>query len=360
MGTAPSSTSLGELTGSLLVVGFDGVDVPRSIVALLERGERAGVVVFKRNLPDVDACRRINASARAASGSREPLLAIDQEGGRVVRLPAPMRALGPMRLFTEATASLVRTAAEAVALELRALGYNLDFAPVLDVDSNPKNPIIGDRSFSRDPSRVAELGVAFAAGLNAGGVLACGKHFPGHGDTDKDSHLELPTVRADRARLDAVELVPFRAAARAGIDSLMTAHVVLEGVHPGTPATLSRPIVTDLLRGEMGYQGVVFSDDLEMRALADRMEVEVSAVASIEAGCDALLVCKSEELAARAHAALIRECEKSPAFRARCEEASGRMAAMRDKARTLRALPERDARPLFDEVARAVEHAVRG
>lgn len=351
-------TSVAALAGSLLVVGFEGVDLPASIRAQLERAERAGVIVFKRNLPDVAACERITKDARAAA-TLEPILAIDQEGGRVVRLPAPMRALPPMRQFGALDASIARRAAKAVALDLRRLGYNLDFAPVLDVDSNPKNPVIGDRSFSRDPARVAELGVAFAAGLNDGGVLACGKHFPGHGDTDKDSHFELPTVRADRARLEAVELVPFRAAAKAGVDSLMTAHVVLDGVDPTLPATLSKKAITELLRGELAYDGVVFSDDLEMRALADRMSVEASAVQSIEAGCDALLVCKSEEMAAQAHTALVKEIEKSSAFRARCEQAFGRMARMREKAARLRSLPLEDAAPIFDDVARALEGAAR-
>lgn len=351
----PVSTS--ALAGSLLVVGFDGVDLPSSIRALLARGERGGIIVFKRNLPDVAACARIAEDTRAAC-ELEPLVAIDQEGGRVVRLPPPMRALPPMRVFADRDAALVRKAAKAVALDLRRLGYNLDFAPVLDVDSNPLNPVIGDRSFGRDPERVAELGVAFALGLNDGGVLSCGKHFPGHGDTDKDSHLELPIVHADRARLDAIELVPFRAAAKAGVDSLMTAHVVLDGVDRERPATLSPAIVTDLLRGELGYDGVVFSDDLEMRALADRMEVEASAVESLRAGCDAVLVCKSEALAARAHEAIAREIEASPAFRSRCEEAARRLTAMREKAARLRALPSEDAAPLFDDVARALEARV--
>jgi beta-N-acetylhexosaminidase len=227
---------------------------------------------------------------------------------------------------------LIRRAGRAVAVELAAVGFNLDFAPVLDVDSNPQNPVIGDRSFSRDPAVVARAGVAFFQGLREAGVLGCGKHFPGHGDTSVDSHFDLPVIAHDRARLDAVELVPFRAAAGAGIASMMTAHVVCEGLDPSVPATLSHKICTTLLRGEIGFWGVLFSDDLEMAAVAARYTVEESAVAAVRAGCDALLVCKSEDLADRAHEALVKEAEKDPAFRRRCAEAVERGLRVRRQA----------------------------
>ncbi|MBM4362476.1 MAG: glycoside hydrolase family 3 protein, partial [Deltaproteobacteria bacterium] len=223
----------------------------------------------------------------------------------------PMRVLGTLD-----HAGLARRAGAVVGEELRALGYNVDFAPVLDVDSNPKNPVIGDRSFGRNPLRVGELGTAFGLGLQDRGVLACGKHFPGHGDTSVDSHLALPVVHRTRAELEAVDLVPFRRAVEA-LGSLMTAHVVFDGLDPGFPATLSRKILHELLRREMGYTGLVFSDDLEMRALADRMTVEEAAVGAIRAGCDVLLVCQTPALADRAYEALVREAERDSEFLAR-------------------------------------------
>jgi beta-N-acetylhexosaminidase len=262
-----------------------------------------------------------------------------------------MRQLGQL-----GDAALSRRAARSVAAELRRYGYNLNFAPVLDVDSNPANPVIGDRALSPDPHVVAELGVAFAEGLAEGGVLACGKHFPGHGDTDVDSHLDLPRVSHSRSRLDAVELLPFRAAARAGIDSLMTAHVVIDAIDPDVPATLSKLAMTDLCRSEVGFEGVLFSDDLEMGALAHLGSIEQTSVAAIAAGCDVLLVCKDEALADRAFGALLREAEGSPAFFARCEESARRVVRLRQTAAARRAraaeVPEGALAGIIDEIAR--------
>lgn len=340
------------------MVGFDGIELPNALDRALRDGGRAGVVLFRRNLPDLETMSKITARVHATvPADLPPIIAIDQEGGRVTRLPAPALSLPSMRRLSQAGApSLAERAGRIVGIDLRALGVNLDFAPVLDVDSNPENPIIGDRAFSSDAALVSAYALAFARGLNRGGVLACGKHFPGHGDTDTDSHLALPTIRHDRARLDAIELVPFREAARAGLDSLMSAHLVVTSIDPDVPATLSSAVCTDLLRHEIGYAGVLFSDDLEMRAVSDAREVEDNAVMAIAAGCDALLVCKSEELADRAHVALVREAEKSEAFRARCAEASRRMETLRRRAAELSATPApSDTRGLWNEVLTALE-----
>lgn len=328
-----STTSLAHLVGHLLLTGFDGVTLAPATRRALERGERSGVVLFRRNVPSLEATAALTASiadaARSGGADLPPLVAIDQEGGRVTRLAAPFPTLPPMRTLARGGEGLVRDAGRVVGRGLVHLGIDLDLAPVLDVDSNPANPVIGDRSFDRDPDACARLGLAFAEGLAAGGVLACGKHFPGHGDTSKDSHVDLPVVPHDRARLDAVELVPFAAAARAGLDSLMTAHVVCDGIEPGVPATFSRRACTDVLRGELGYRGALLSDDLEMKAVADLHPPAESAVLAIAAGCDAVLVCRDEAAADAAFAALVREAERDVAFRARVEEAAGRMRALR-------------------------------
>ncbi len=317
---------LRQLTGQLLVVGFHGTTVPEGLSEAFERGERGGAIVFKRNLPSLEAALEQNRALVAAAPSElPPLLSVDQEGGRVARLPPPFLKLPPMRrLGALDDAAFIERVGSVLGAELAALGYNLDFAPVLDVDSNPENPVIGDRAFGSDPERVARLSCAFGKGLEGAGVMACEKHFPGHGDTHTDSHLELPVVSHDARRLADVELVPFRAAAAMGISTLMTAHVVYEALDPGTPATLSERIATELLRHELGFRGLLFSDDLEMKALADRMSVEESAVRAIRAGCDALLVCSSFELAERAHRALLREAEQDDAFRQCCVQAVDR------------------------------------
>lgn len=329
---------LSALCGNLLVVGFPGPSLDAGTARALAERRRAGVILFRRNVESVEAVHGLCREIVQAPGSEDgAFIAVDQEGGRVVRLPSPVVQLPPLRVLGElGDAALVQRAGAVLGSELSSIGFNVDFAPVLDVDSNPLNPVIGDRSFGRDPELVAALGLAFARGLQASFVLACGKHFPGHGDTDTDSHLALPTVRHARDRLDAVELVPFVQAART-IGALMTAHVVYDELDPGVPATHSRKIATDLLRHELHFDGLLFSDDLEMRAVAAHHSVEDSAVASVRAGCDVLLVCKDADLADRAHEALVREAERDEDFRGRCAQAAERSRAAR------RAFPARPA-----------------
>jgi beta-N-acetylhexosaminidase len=319
------------LCGQLIVGGFAGAEVPERFTRALHEGLRGGAILFRRNLPDIGTAHLLcGALARAAPPDLPPFLGVDQEGGRVSRLPPPFLKLPPMRALGETyDLDLIRDAARAVATELAAIGFNLNFAPVLDVDSNPANPVIGDRAFGRDPRTVMRCGVAFMQGLQERNVLACGKHFPGHGDTSEDSHLALPVIEHDRARLMKIELPPFRAAAGAGIASMMTAHVVVKALDPDVPATLSRVICASLLRAEMGFDGVLFSDDLEMAAIAARWPIEVAAVDAIWAGNDALLVCKDEDAQDRAHAALVCEAEKNPRFRDRCVEAAQRCLRVR-------------------------------
>ena len=251
--------SIATVCGQLIVAGFDGASLPAPLAAALRKRERAGVILFKRNLvADLFAVAELNrAIAASAPADEPPLVAIDQEGGRVARLGPPALVVPPMRVLAaggdEARAERV---ARAQAKELAALGFTMNFAPVLDVDSCATNPVIGDRSFGSDAATVARFGVAYARGLESGGVLACGKHFPGHGDTKTDSHFELPFVDAPRARLDEVELPPFAAAARAGIAALMSAHVVYPALDAEKPATMSFAICTTLLRDTFGFAGV--------------------------------------------------------------------------------------------------------
>jgi beta-N-acetylhexosaminidase len=328
------SKDLRELCGQLVVGGFSGDSLPKEMAGALAQGRRGGVIFFQRNLPSLEAARSLSESVVAAAPpGMPPFIGVDQEGGRVARLKAPFLKLPPMRAIGRLDdVALVERVGRALGSELSALGFNLDFAPVLDVDSNPQNPVIGDRAFSADPVAVARLAPALARGLEASGVLACGKHFPGHGDTHLDSHLDLPTVAHDEARLRAIELVPFAEACRARISTLMTAHVVYDAFDPGVPATLSRKICTDLLRAELGFSGVLFSDDLEMRALFDRMSVEESAIGAIVAGCDALLICSDVALQERALEALIREAEKDAGFGERVREAAERGLVARRRA----------------------------
>ncbi len=318
------------LAGQVLVVGFAGKDAPGELLGPCARGELGGIILFKRNLGTMHEVAALVGRFVAASPPDLPLLvAVDQEGGRVARLGAPLLRLPPMAMLGRLDdVGLTARAGELLGRQLRALGFNMNFAPVLDVNTNPDNPVIGDRAFGPDPACVVRHGLAFGRGLSRGGVLACGKHFPGHGDTDLDSHLALPRLRHGRERLDEIELAPFRAA-RGALPALMTAHVIFDALAPGKPATVAREVVTDLLRGELGYDGVVVSDDLEMRALSDHYDVAQAACLAIEAGCDILLVCSRADWALRAQAALATRAEADPPFRSRLAEAADRAIALR-------------------------------
>jgi beta-N-acetylhexosaminidase len=283
--------------GQLLFAGFEGTALPEDLAALVAAGRVGGVVLFARNVGSPEQLRALVSELHERAPAASPLtVAIDQEGGRVQRLRAPWTEWPPMRRLGERGSPADSEAvARALGRELADLRVDLDFAPVADVDTNPANPVIGDRSFSRDPEQVARHAVAFALGLQREGVAACAKHFPGHGDTSVDSHLDLPRIEHDRERLERVELVPFRALAAAGVASMMTAHVLIPRLDPDRPATLS-PRALALLREEIGYPGLVFSDDLEMRAIADRFPPAEVARGALAAGVDALLVCRRADL----------------------------------------------------------------
>jgi beta-N-acetylhexosaminidase len=328
--------------GQLLWIGYSGPVSP-ALRRRLERGEVGATILFKRNLPiaagppelcDLDALVELTRDLhRRAPDGTPALIAIDQEGGPVQRVRAPATVWPAMGVFERIARPrdllLAHEVGRALGVELAALGIDIDFAPVLDVHTNPANPIIGDRAFGTDAEAVARRALAFASGLVDAGVIPCGKHFPGHGDTTTDSHLELPRIDHGWDRLERVELLPFRRAAAAGMPMIMTAHVVFAALDPDRPATLSPEVVTGLLRGRLGYRGVVVSDDLDMRAIADHMGAGAAAVAAIRAGCDVVLVCKDEDHQVEAEAALIREAEADSDLRRRIGEAAARVRALK-------------------------------
>jgi beta-N-acetylhexosaminidase len=342
------SDDVARWAGQLLLTGFEGSSLPAWLEARLRNGSVGGAIVFKWNLTG-DPWHTASL-ATAITGNAPPdrpaLVAVDQEGGRVQRVRAPATEWPPMAalgLLPESRGEeIARRVGAALGAELAALGFSWDFAPVLDVATNPENPVIGDRALSTDAVRVARLGIALAMGLEEdAGVAACGKHFPGHGDTSTDSHFELPVLRHDLARLRRIELAPFAAAARAGLSSIMTAHILFPELDSERPATLSRPILR-LLREELGYRGVIVSDDLEMKAVADRYAIEELVILGIEAGCDLFLVRTNAELGARAFEALCRQGEKDPSFRERLRESAARVASLKARFARGRFVPDRD------------------
>ncbi|MCA9718122.1 MAG: beta-N-acetylhexosaminidase [Myxococcales bacterium] len=298
--------------GQLLFVGFHGHEVPRALAERVAQGRVGGVILFARNIDPEDPAQlwRLCQQLQERAPPAVPLLiAIDQEGGRVQRLRAPWTEWPAMaRLGKVNDVDYTAAVAKAIARELADYGIGLDFAPVVDVDTNPANPVIGDRSFGREAERVARHARAFIEAMQGEGVACCAKHFPGHGDTISDSHLELPRLEHDLDRLGAVELPPFRAAAAAGVASVMTAHVMFPRLDRRRPATLSPDILQRLLREGLGYEGVVFSDDLEMRAVADHFSVRERVLGALEAGVDGLLICSEHDLQEEA----LRLLERAP------------------------------------------------
>ncbi|NPC73794.1 beta-N-acetylhexosaminidase [Corallococcus exiguus] len=312
----------------LFMVGFPGTRIDADLAALMDDGIY-GAILFKRNVGTAAETAALCRDIKTRAG-RPFILSVDQEGGRVARLRGePFTALPPMReLGQRGDEALAERVGRLLAHELRAVGFDWDFAPVLDVDTNPANPVIGDRSFSRDPVEVGRLGVALARGLEAGGVASCGKHFPGHGDTTTDSHLTLPKLPHDLERLRRVELVPFQAFAKAGLASLMTAHVLFDALEQGVPATMSHRALNDLLRKELGFDGVVVSDDLEMKAIADHYSVAEAAVQGTLAGVDLFLVCHQADVQRTAIEALVKAVESGRVPRERITEAHRRLDAL--------------------------------
>ncbi len=322
--------------GQRFMVGFEGLTASADVKALIREFGVGHVVFFARNVagPEqvADLVRELQSTARDAGHDRPLLIAVDQEGGRVARLKDPWtiwpaaRAVG--RAGSEETA---RKMAEALAAELKACGIRYDFAPCVDVDTNPENPVIGDRSFGDDPDLVGRLGVAMIRGLQDNGVVACAKHFPGHGDTDVDSHLDLPSVEHSRARLEDVELRPFRKAIEAGVATVMASHLLVREIDDTLPATLSPKVVKGLLRKELGYAGVVVTDALEMKALANHWTPAQISVMAAKAGCDLLALCSGHDAQVEAMESLIRALEAGEIPFKEAEAAEGRVRALKER-----------------------------
>jgi beta-N-acetylhexosaminidase len=293
-------------------------------------------VLFARNVAEpeqvADLVRELQSAARDAGHELPLLIAVDQEGGRVARLKQPWtlwpaaRAVG--RVGSE---ELARQVGAALARELKACGIRWDFAPCVDVDTNPNNPVIGDRSFGDDPDLVGRLGVAVIRGLEENGVAACAKHFPGHGDTDLDSHLELPAVDHPRSRLEEVELRPFKKAIEAGVAAVMTSHILVREIDDRLPATLSRSVVEGMLRRELGFTGAVVTDDLAMGAVAKHWAPGRIAVLAAQAGCDLLELCQGHDAQVETIESLVRGLESQEVPGKEAEAAERRVRALKER-----------------------------
>ncbi len=298
--------------GQHLFAGFAGTEIPADFAALVRQYQIGNVVLFAHNVQDAPQLRRLCGELRAlvldATGVI-PLIAIDQEGGIVSRLGEDA-AVVPSAMAVAATGEPedAYQAGLITGTELRAMGVNFDLAPVLDVNSNPHNPVIGVRSYGQTPEQVAHYGIAMMRGLLDGGVLACGKHFPGHGDTAVDSHVGLPLVDKSLAGLEACELAPFRAAITAGLPAVMSSHILFPQLEPDKlPATMSRRVMTGLLKERLGFDGLVLSDCMMMGAIADHYGSVAGMVAALKAGVDMVFASHSAQLAGEAAQAIAAE-----------------------------------------------------
>lgn len=289
--------SLEQQIGQLFMVGFPGTSPTPEIIDLIQRCHVGGMIFFTRNIADArqvrDLTRSLQEAARAARHRYPLLISIDQENGMVRRLGEDMTTFpGNMALGAIGSEQMVADIAQATGEELKAVGINMNLAPVADVNNNPANPVIGVRSFGEDPELVARLTAPAVQGYRAAGVISTLKHFPGHGDTATDSHRALPVIPHTRERLEAVELVPFKRGIEAGADVVMIAHIFLPALMPsdGLPATVSPAVVQGLLREQLGYAGVVMSDCLEMDAITNTVGAARGSVLALKAGIDLVLI----------------------------------------------------------------------
>jgi beta-N-acetylhexosaminidase len=318
---------LDSAVANLFAVGFHGTTMTEDLTWLIDRGVSM-VILFKRNVDSPEQVAKLCGEIKRRA-ARPILIAIDQEGGRVARLRGRFTDIPSMRDVGRANdIDLARHVGMVLGKELRAVNIDLDFAPCMDVDTNPANPVIGDRSFGKSPQLVTRMGVAVIEGLQSAGIAACAKHFPGHGDTDKDSHYVLPTIDHPLERLERIELPPFAAAIRAGVATVMTAHVLLTQVDPDVPATMSEKVMRGLLRDRLGFNGVVISDDLEMRAIAEHYGAEQAILRGLHAGVDLFCICHNHQLQHRAIDRLIDAVEAGDVRRELVDQANARINAL--------------------------------
>jgi len=353
-----SLRDLRRQAGRCVIAGFAGHTVPDDLRKLVAEFDLAGVIFFARNI--VEPRQVAELSRESAALAREwPLwVSVDQEGGRVARLKAPFTEWPPaVTLGRSKDDALAERFAAALAAALRAVGINLDFAPVLDVHTNPANPVIGDRALADEPELAARLGAAVIRGLQKSGVAACGKHFPGHGDTHIDSHEAMPIVEHDRRRLEAIEFVPFKRAIAEDVATIMTAHVLVPAVDEENVASFSKRVVTGILKEHLGFRGVVVSDDLDMKAVSSTTDNAEATIRAIQAGCDVVLLCNTTPDAQwQAIEALIRAVERGDISQTRVDDAFKRQRQVKERfAASFHAGP---MAPALDLVGHASHHAI--
>ena len=330
----------------MIVSGFEGTTLNTRTEELIVQQGIGGLILFERNYKDPDQLRQLINDLQSFTADNPEIpplfISVDQEGGRVARLGAPFTQFPPMSCLGQADSNeLAYRFGLGMGKELRAVGVNMDYAPVLDVHSNPANPIIGHRALDSDAEKVARLGAELIRGFYDAGVIPVGKHFPGHGDTSQDSHLTLPRVERTRESLEQIELTPFRHAIGLGLEVLMTAHVVYPAWDADRPATFSPTIMNDVLRNSLGFDGLIVSDDLEMQAIKD--EVESIPELGTRAGVDIFLICHDLEKVTTLQDAMIRDIESGVIPRATIDQSLARIFKVKQRLQV-------DTHPNFESI----------
>ncbi|MFS0689202.1 beta-N-acetylhexosaminidase [Sporosarcina sp. 179-K 8C2 HS] len=326
--------TLEEKVGQLLIVGMEGKTYGDQLDHLIRLYHVGGIILLGKNVSyPAGIVKLLNESKKANSSYKIPLfVSVDEEGGRVSRLPSSMKKL-PTAEYLGRTGDerLVYETGVYLAELLHAFGYNMNYAPVLDVHSNPKNPVIGDRSFSSNPEEVANLSMAMMKGMTDNGIISVVKHFPGHGDTHVDSHLSLPVIEKTLEELYRTELIPFQRAIDEHADMIMVAHIMFPKLDDEYPSSLSKKIITGLLRKELHYEGVVITDDLTMGAIVNEFTVPEAAVQSFIAGSDLLLIAGDYEAQVDTFNALMNAVQAGTISENRIDESVRRILELKER-----------------------------
>ncbi|TVY00611.1 beta-N-acetylhexosaminidase [Cohnella terricola] len=326
--------TLEQKIGQMILAGIDGTSFDTAMKKMIAEQHVGGIILYKNNFSDLEgSVGLVNALKKANENNPVPLfMSVDQEGGKVSRLPKDFVAIpDAAKVGKTGDPKLARQMGSLLSEELRIMGFNVDFAPVLDINSNPNNPVIGSRAFGSDAERVTKMGVAAMKGLQEGGTVAVVKHFPGHGDTSVDSHLELPVVHKTTDQLEAMEWVPFRTAIEEGADAVMVAHIFFPVVDPDAPASFSKVIIGEQLRGTLGFDGVVITDDMTMGAIAQHYGLEDAALKSVEAGSDIILVAHGYDTEKKVYDSLLQAIQSGRLDEARIDESVRRILTLKFK-----------------------------
>ncbi|OAS20686.1 beta-N-acetylhexosaminidase [Paenibacillus oryzisoli] len=341
--------SLQEKIGQMLLCGFEGTEPSESLETLIAEQRIGGVIYFARNVQNTEQIAELSGNLQAIAernGTLPLWISIDQEGGMVARITEGV-ALMPGSMALAAGDGGPEGAYEAAFIsgtELRTLGINLNFAPDLDVNNNPDNPVIGVRSFGESAEKVAQYGREAVRGFQDANVVATAKHFPGHGDTNTDSHLDLPTITHDEERIRAVELVPFIEAIKGGVDAIMSSHIYFPALEPSKlPVTLSKTVLTGLLREELGFEGVIMTDCMEMNAIAEHYGTVAAAVMAVEAGADLVLISHRRDLQVGAIAAIEQAVREGRVAEAQIDASVRRLLALKARRGVIAEQPRKEA-----------------